>query len=155
MNTAQTWQTTCTNLDETSRLAEALGRSLRGGETVELLSDLGGGKTTFVRGLAKGAGSHDLVSSPSFTLMNQYETGGLTICHFDFYRLHEAGIMREELAEVIGDEHTVVVVEWADVVHDVLPAERLTIRIASTGETERQFELKYPAKLEYLLPAST
>jgi len=122
---------------------------------IELLSDLGGGKTTFVRGLATGAGSKDAVSSPSFTLVNQYRAGALTIYHFDFYRLHEAGIMRSELEEVIDDRQAAVVVEWADVVRDVLPSERLTIRIVPTGETARRFECTYPAKLSYLLPINT
>lgn len=122
---------------------------------IELLSDLGGGKTTFVRGLAAGAGSQDAVSSPSFTLMNQYQAGVLTICHFDFYRLHEAGVMRSELEEVIGDKQTVVVVEWADVVRDVLPANRLAVRIIPTGETARRFECTYPEEFSYLIPANT
>lgn len=137
------------------RLAEAVGRELRGGEVIELLSDLGGGKTSFVRGLAKGAGSADTVSSPSFTLMNQYRASKFTIYHFDFYRLPEAGIMRQELEEVAGDKQAVVIIEWADVVHDVLPAEHLTIQITSVGETARQFEFRCPEQLNYLLPANT
>jgi tRNA threonylcarbamoyladenosine biosynthesis protein TsaE len=155
MSTAQTWQTTCTNLDETLRLAAAIGRKLRGGEVIELLSDLGGGKTTFTRGLVEGAGSQDTVSSPSFTLMNQYQAGKLTIYHFDFYRLQEAGIMREELEEALSNKGAAVVVEWADVVQDVLPGERLTIKITSVGEMERRLEFSYLEKLNYLLPANT
>lgn len=137
------------------RLAAGVGRKLRGGEVIELVSDLGGGKTTVVRGLAEGAGSQDTVSSPSFTLMNQYQAGALTIYHFDFYRLHEAGVMRAELDEVLGDKQAVVVVEWADVVRDVLPTDRLTVRIIPTGETARRFECMYPEKFNYLLPTNT
>lgn len=155
MNTAQTWQTTCISLDETLQLAAAVGRKLRGGEVIELLSDLGGGKTTFVRGVAQGAGSEDVVSSPSFTLMNQYRAKKLTIYHFDFYRLHEAGIMREELEEVLSDKDAVVIVEWANVVHEVLPADRLSIRITAIGETERRLEFIFSEKYQYLLPANT
>src|ERR1700679_221405 len=113
MKTAREWQTTSTKPEETIGLAAAIGGRLRGGEVIELASDLGGGKTTFVRGLAQGAGSGDTVSSPSFTLTNQYEAGDLTIYHFDFYRLLEAGIVRDELAEVLADPQAVVVVEWA------------------------------------------
>ncbi|PIZ61832.1 tRNA (adenosine(37)-N6)-threonylcarbamoyltransferase complex ATPase subunit type 1 TsaE, partial [Candidatus Saccharibacteria bacterium CG_4_10_14_0_2_um_filter_52_9] len=89
---------------------------MRGGEVIVLTSDLGGGKTSFVRGLAAGMASHDLVHSPSFTLSNQYKAGDLTLCHFDFYRLNDPGIMRNELAEVLKDSQAVVAVEWADIV---------------------------------------
>ena len=146
-----TWQTTCENLEQTLALANALGHKLRGGEVIELVSDLGGGKTTFVRGLAAGMGSTDRVSSPSFTLTNQYQAGDLTLQHFDFYRLNEPGIMRDELAEVVADPKTVTVVEWAGIVDDVLPAERLTIGISATTETGRQFQLTYPNSLSYLV----
>lgn len=115
------------------------------------MSDLGGGKTTFVRGLAHGMGSADRVSSPSFTLTNQYQSDGLTLQHFDFYRLSEPGIMRDELSETIADPDSVTVVEWAGIVDDVLPADRLTIHITATGETSRQFQFRYPAALAYLL----
>jgi tRNA threonylcarbamoyladenosine biosynthesis protein TsaE len=132
-------------------LAHALGQKLRGGEVIELVSDLGGGKTTFVRGLAAGMGSTDRVSSPSFTLTNQYQAGDLTLQHFDFYRLSEPGIMRDELAEVLADPKMVTVVEWAGIVDEVLPAERLTIAITATTETGRELRFTYPNNLSYLV----
>jgi tRNA threonylcarbamoyladenosine biosynthesis protein TsaE len=128
---------------------------LRGGEVIELVSDLGGGKTTFVRGLARGMGSRDTVTSPSFTLSNHYSSDRLTLYHFDFYRLGEPGIMRDELAELLHDSKSVVVVEWADIVEDVLPADRLTIRINATGDESREFECEYPETLRYLVPINT
>lgn len=148
------WQTTSTSLESTARLAEAIGSRLKGGEIIELVSDLGGGKTTFVRGLAKGAGSIDKVASPSFTLSREYNVTGRTfhkIVHFDFYRLNEPGIVARELAEIVHDKE-VVVVEWADIVENVLPAGRLVIRIVTIGETEREFKFTYPAALQYLIP---
>jgi len=123
---------------------------LRGGEVVELVSDVGGGKTTFVRGLAKGMGSSDKVASPSFTLSREYRAGELTMFHFDFYRLNDPGIVANELAEVVGDPQAVVVVEWADIVEDVLPDERLTIHISSIDDTEREFRFSCPESLRYL-----
>ena len=128
---------------------------MRGGEVIELVSDLGGGKTSFVRGLAKGMGSHDAVRSPSFTLSNQYRAGGLTLHHFDFYRLAEPGIMKNELAEVLADPRAVVAVEWGDIVGDVLPAKRLTVHIKATAETVREFNFAYPDSLQYLTPINT
>lgn len=138
--------------DETLKLAFAVGRKLRGGETVELASDLGGGKTMFVRGLAEGIGSHDAVRSPSFTLSNEYRTKNLTLYHFDFYRLKEPGIMRDELAEALADPAAIVAVEWADLVEDVLPEKRLRIAIKVTGEESRELIFTYPESLAYLTP---
>jgi tRNA threonylcarbamoyladenosine biosynthesis protein TsaE len=155
MSTAQTWQTVSTNTAHTASLAEAIGAKLRGGEVIELASDLGGGKTTFVRSLVKGMGSTDNVASPTFTISREYQARGLTFYHFDFYRLPDAGLMANELAEVAGDPKAVVAVEWAGIVEDVLPAGRLRIEIVATGETERQFTFTYPEKLAYLLPRDT
>lgn len=155
MNTDATLQISATSLEQSLALAEVLGSACRGGEVIELISDLGGGKTTFVKGLARGIHSTDVVSSPSFTLSNVYAGTQLTIQHFDFYRLHEAGIMREELAEVMQDKTVITVVEWGDIVAEVLPAERLTIRILNTGESSRQFRFSAPESLKYLIKAMT
>jgi tRNA threonylcarbamoyladenosine biosynthesis protein TsaE len=155
MSTALTSETASTSLENTLELAARIGRKLRGGEVIELVSDLGGGKTAFVKGLAAGMGSTDQVSSPSFTINNIYKSGQLTLNHFDFYRLAEAGIMSEELREMVADPEAVVVVEWAGVVEDVLPAERLTITITATGENERQLKFSYPTALTYLFEDNT
>jgi tRNA threonylcarbamoyladenosine biosynthesis protein TsaE len=122
---------------------------------VELISDLGGGKTTFVRGLAQGLESQDPVRSPSFTLHNQYHGNGLTLHHFDFYRLFEPGEMRDELAEVLQDEQSIAVVEWGHIIQDVLPDDHIRIEIRATGEQTRHFRLTYPERLKYLLPINT
>lgn len=148
-----TWQTKSTSSEATEQLAEKLGKALKGGEVIELVSDLGGGKTTFVRGLARGAQSQDKVASPTFTISKVYETDKFEIHHFDFYRLHEAGIVADELAEVAGDPKVVVVVEWADVVQHVLPARRLTVSIKQTAEGSRQLNFECHPNLEYLLEA--
>ena len=118
---------------------------------IELVSDLGGGKTTFTKGLAKGIDSDDAVTSPTFTLNNIYRGSKLTIYHFDFYRLAEAGIMNEELAEVLRDSKAVTVVEWGDIVQDVLPQSKLTIHITASGETSRQYKINVAKDLHYLV----
>lgn len=125
---------------------------MHGGEVIELVSDLGGGKTAFVRGLARGLGSRDGVRSPSFTLSNQYRSDKLTLYHFDFYRLKEPGIMKDELAEVLTDPQAVTAVEWSELVKDVLPPDRLTVRIKVTGEDSRSLTFEYPDSLSYLIP---
>ncbi len=136
---------------ETEALAAQIGVRLRGGETIELVSDIGGGKTTFTRGLVRGAGSQDHVSSPTFTISNVYRAPKFSIGHFDFYRLGEAGIIEHSLHEAIDTKEDVTIVEWSDVVKHVLPKERLTIHIKSTGEESRELELEYPDSLKYLV----
>ena len=136
--------------EATETLGERVGAAVRGGEVIELVSDLGGGKTTFVRGLARGFGSTAHVSSPTFTISQEYKAGGRMLYHFDFYRLHEAGIMADELSEAAHDPSAVVVVEWGDIVADVLPADRITITIRAVTEHEREFIVSLPAKRQYL-----
>lgn len=129
-----------------------MGTKLRGGEVIALSSDLGGGKTAFVRGLAQGIGSPDHVSSPTFTLSREYQGQQLRLYHFDFYRLAEPGIMRQELAEVIAEPSAVVAIEWADIIEDVLPQTAIHIEIKRSGETGREFRLQLAESQEYLLP---
>lgn len=151
MNTVLTWQTESTSSVDTEQLAERLGQRLRGGEVIELISDLGGGKTTFVRGLARGADSDDKVASPTFTISKVYKTPKLDIHHFDFYRLQDAGLMQYELTDLTGDPRIVCVIEWGDVVQHVLPDDKLTITISRTGDETRTFEITYPESRSYLV----
>jgi tRNA threonylcarbamoyladenosine biosynthesis protein TsaE len=153
MSTPTIWQTTTTSPEETEQLAERLGRTLKGGEVIELVSDLGGGKTTFSRGLVRGLGSSDTVASPTFTISKVYDAGNLRVHHFDFYRLHEAGIIADELAEVAGDTHAVTLVEWADVVQHVLPADRLTVTISQTPGGDRTLHFSAPQPVQYMVEA--
>jgi tRNA threonylcarbamoyladenosine biosynthesis protein TsaE len=122
-----------------------LGKHLKAGEVIELRSDLGGGKTTFVTGLARGAGSHDRVSSPTFTLSRIYKAKNFDIHHFDFYRLNDPGILADQLAESLSHEN-VVVVEWADIVNQVLPDDRLSVQfeLRPQSSEERRVTFRYP-----------
>lgn len=106
-----------------------------------------------MRGLARGVGSHDVVGSPTFTLSREYAAPLFTITHFDFYRLSEAGIVADELAEVVGDSHYVTIVEWGDIVHDVLPSQRVTVSIAldAADEQARNIVIEYPGTHAYIL----
>lgn len=124
------------------QFGERLGSMLNGGEVIELVGDVGAGKTTFVRGLASGLGIEEAIQSPSFTINRVYDApNGMQLAHYDFYRLEQAGIMADELKEAIGDKRTIVIIEWADAVADVLPDDRLTIMIKPTGENERVVSL--------------
>lgn len=135
----------------TERLAELLGSRLKGGECIELVSDLGGGKTTFTRGLVKGAGSLDSVASPTFTISRVYSSPKFNIHHFDFYRLQDAGLAAYELEDLLSDSGIVIVVEWGGVVESVLPDKRMTIEIAQKGNGHRELRLVTPDDLKYLL----
>jgi tRNA threonylcarbamoyladenosine biosynthesis protein TsaE len=146
------WQTDLNDVEQTSELAHQIGEKLNGGEILQLVGDMGSGKTTFVKALAAGAGSKDHVSSPSFTISNQYKTKDLTIYHFDFHRLNEPGIMRSELAEIIKDDNAVVVIEWADIVEDVLPEDHLTIKFTPLSESSRRLQFSGVGKTTRLIP---
>lgn len=139
------------NAAATEALAERLALNLRGGEVIELVSDLGGGKTTFTRGLARGLGSSDRVASPTFTISKLYKGKDLEIAHFDFYRLADAGLMEHELHDYLTDPNIVTIVEWGDVVAHVLPEERVTIRLKRTSDQSRQLEISVPETLSYIM----
>ena len=105
---------------------------------IELISDLGGGKTTFVQGFAAGLGYRDAVTSPTFTLGNVYQlSSGLQIHHYDLYRLGEGGILADEIAEDIGDANIITIIEWAGVAEARLPPDRLRISFEVTADTQR------------------
>lgn len=151
MSIAKTLQISSPNSDATERLGEAIGVQLKGGEVLELISDVGGGKTTFTRGLARGAGSTDRVASPTFTVSKEYDTPNFSIAHYDFYRLNEPGIMAAELHETMQNPETVTVIEWSDIVAGVLPEKRLQIDFAQGGDDTRIITLSAPSELTYLM----
>ena len=123
---------------ETEAIAGELARTLEGGTVIALEGDLGAGKTQFVRGIVKGLGGEGRsVSSPTFVLLNVYDTGRLPVFHLDAYRVSG----REDF-EAIGfaelmDEGGVVVVEWPGRVEGALPAGRIDVRIVATGKRTR------------------
>lgn len=139
------------NAKQTETIASLIGSKLRGGEIIELVSDLGGGKTTFTRGLAAGAGSKDVVSSPTFTISRVYTTPRFAVHHFDFYRLPDAGLIAHEVEDLLGDEAVVLVVEWGGAVARVLPKNRVKIEITRTGDDSRSLTFEYPEEMSYLV----
>lgn len=129
---------TINSSDEMQDFGARLGAKLSGGEVIELVGDIGAGKTTFTKGLARGLGVSDDVQSPTFTISRIYETpSGIRLAHYDFYRLQDAGVMQMELAESVCDPQTITVIEWAKIVENVLPATALTIEIAPRDEMTR------------------
>lgn len=115
-----------------------IGALLCGGEIIELVGDVGAGKTTLAKGLAVGLGIEETLQSPSFTISRIYDSPEqLRLAHYDFYRLEDAGIMADELGETLQDPQTITLIEWAGIVKGILPADHLTMTITSPTEQSR------------------
>ncbi len=131
---------------ETFALGERVGRALAGGEVLLLDGPLGAGKTVFVKGLAAGLGIDvDEVTSPSFTLVNRYDGGRLTLYHLDLYRLPEgaAAAHAVDLEELLADVRAVVVVEWAERMGGYrLPPPVWRVALAGDGEEPRAISIR-------------
>lgn len=131
-----------TSEDDMKLFGARLGGLLRGGEIIELVGDVGAGKTTLTKGIATGLGIEETVQSPSFTISRVYDTpANLHLAHYDFYRLHDAGIMADELQETVNDPAMITIIEWADIVGGVLPDDRVTMAITASSETQRRIAL--------------
>lgn len=111
-----------TSPEETITIAENFAKNLKTGTTILLIGDIGSGKTTFVKGIAKAFGIPiEAVNSPSFTLMNKYIGNNISIYHYDFYRLSEEKDLEIlGLEETVGEEGSIVVIEWPTVGEKIL-----------------------------------
>jgi len=123
--------------EETEHIGERLGRRLRPGTVVAYHGGLGMGKTAFTRGLARGLGCAGRVTSPTFTIVNEYD-GATPLFHFDMYRLGSS----DELFDIGWEDYLtrggVCAVEWSERVDDAMPADTLWVDIArGTGESDR------------------
>ena len=115
-----------------------LGETLEAPLVLELLGDVGAGKTTLTRGIADGLGIKDPVTSPSFTISKEYQGKKYRLVHYDFYRLGDPGIMSEDLLDAISDSNTITIVEWGESIRDVLPDNRIKITITQIDENTRE-----------------
>jgi tRNA threonylcarbamoyladenosine biosynthesis protein TsaE len=132
------------SVEQTEAIAAALATQLQGGECLALHGDLGAGKTQFVRGLVRGLGGNArAVSSPTFVLLNVYDTGRLAVYHLDAYRVGGA-----EDFEALGfaellEQGGVVVVEWPERVSELLPGRRIDVHITAIAEGRRRLEIRF------------
>ena len=131
--------------DETISLGERLARELPSKCTVLLIGNLGAGKTTLAKGIVKGLGAAepDEVSSPTFTLIHEY---GSRVYHIDLYRLDNPSEVARIGLDEIFDRDAVVLVEWGERFPQLMPAERLEIRLTRSADDERDIEVR-PVKL--------
>ena len=121
---------------------EKFAKSLTAPQVIELLGDVGAGKTTFTRGLAKGLGVKAAVTSPSFTISKLYQGEKYQLAHYDFYRLEDPGLMSEDLEESIRDPNMITVVEWGESIRGVLPDNRKVVEIKYIDENSREINLR-------------
>lgn len=121
--------------EQTNSLGISLGKQLQQGDIICLTGDLGAGKTAFTKGIGEGLEIKEFITSPTYTIINEYE-GRIPLYHFDVYRLE--GV--EEMYELGYEEYFfgdgAVVVEWADIVKDIIPLERLWITIIRGKEED-------------------
>ena len=130
------------NLEDTEKFAQAMSKVLEQG-LICLYGDIGSGKTTFTKSLAKYLGITQKVTSPSFVILNEYHSGKISLYHFDLYRLEQEGVetILDELSEYTEKENAITLIEWAEFSSGNLPKERLEIKITYLDETKREFEI--------------
>lgn len=127
------------SLEETTEFAKRFASTLKSGDVVLLTGDLGAGKTTFVKAVAKELGFSGLVTSPTFTLLNEYNAK-FPIYHFDMYRLKSATEAIESgLDEILRGSEGVCFVEWPQKVAGILPEKSIMLDIKVLGQNSRQF----------------
>ena len=126
---------------QTEAVGEALGKILKPGAVIAYRGDLGAGKTAFTRGLAKGLGSNDPVTSPTYTIVNEYLGGRLPLFHFDMYRLGSS----DELFDIGWEDYLerggVCAVEWSENVADAME-DAIYVCIEKTGEESRRITIE-------------
>lgn len=137
---------TSTSFEQTMQIAEKIGQGIKFPCVISLKGDLGAGKTTFTKGLAKGLNITEDITSPTFTIMNEYNSSPFNLYHFDMYRLADM----EEAINLGFEEYFdlkllkgVVVVEWAENVEGLLPIKITEIELVKTGEESRDIIIEY------------
>jgi tRNA threonylcarbamoyladenosine biosynthesis protein TsaE len=129
--------------EDTIALGESLAAELPAKAVVLLIGNLGAGKTTLAKGIVQGfkAAQADDVSSPTFTLIHEY---GLGVYHIDLYRLDTASQVASLGLDEIFDRRAVVLIEWGERFPELMPEDRIEIRLRSTGENSREIEVRVP-----------
>ena len=120
-----------------------LGAGAKAGDVIALIGDLGTGKTTLTKYIAEGLGITEYITSPTFNIIKEYRSGRLPLFHFDVYRIADVDEMFEIGYEAYFFGDGVCVIEWADIVEEIIPEDALTIRISMGGsENERIYEIE-------------
>jgi tRNA threonylcarbamoyladenosine biosynthesis protein TsaE len=126
---------------ETETAGARLAANIRAGDVLALVGDLGAGKTQFVKGLARALGSHEVVTSPTFTLLHEYKGNSLPIYHFDFYRIENVAAVRAIGFDEVVFGNGVSIIEWADRFPDAIPARACWIKFEIVSEEQRRIAI--------------
>jgi len=121
------------NEEQAKLFGRELAEQLHPGSVIALIGGLGAGKTTLTKAIAEGLGIYDIITSPTFAIIQEYKGGRLPLYHFDVYRLSSSADMYDLGYEEYFFGEGVTVVEWADLVGDLIPADAITIRISFNG----------------------
>jgi tRNA threonylcarbamoyladenosine biosynthesis protein TsaE len=132
---------TSASVAETEAAGARVARKVKAGDVLALMGDLGSGKTQFVKGLVRGLGCAQVVTSPTFTLLHEYRGGPLPIYHFDFYRLENLAALRAIGFDEIVFGNGVSVIEWADRFAEAIPSHARWIKFAILAADQRQIDL--------------
>lgn len=124
-------------LKETEEFGEKLGSILKSGDIISLTGDLGAGKTTLTKSIGKGLGVEDYITSPTFTLINEYK-GRTNLYHFDVYRLEGSMDLYDLGFEEYIYSDGISIIEWGDKIEEALPKERINIRIEKGTELDER-----------------
>jgi tRNA threonylcarbamoyladenosine biosynthesis protein TsaE len=144
MNTGQEYISN--SVEETFAIGKELSATLKGGEVLALFGNLGAGKTAFVQGLAVGLGIKDCVNSPTFAIMKLYKVNKGIIkqfCHVDAYRLNIASELSDiGINDYINKLDTIIAIEWAEKVNNILPKKFIAIKLIASEENTRKITIK-------------
>jgi tRNA threonylcarbamoyladenosine biosynthesis protein TsaE len=127
--------------DETIKLGEKIAKALKAGDVVALSGQLGAGKTTLIQGVARGLGIKNYITSPTFTLINEFK-GRLSLYHVDLYRLNDIFEAEDIAIEEYFEKGGITVVEWAEKIKELLPKSAIKININVLGEEKRDIDIK-------------
>ncbi|MGO1479097.1 tRNA (adenosine(37)-N6)-threonylcarbamoyltransferase complex ATPase subunit type 1 TsaE [Senegalia sp. (in: firmicutes)] len=126
---------------ETEKLGEKIGKLLNSGDVICLDGDLGAGKTTLTKSIARGLEVEEYVTSPTFTIVNEYD-GRLHVNHFDVYRIADIDEMYDIGYEEYIYSESVSIIEWASNIGEILPDQRIEIYIETIDANSRKFNIK-------------
>lgn len=141
-------------IEETTKIGYHLGKLLNPGDVICLTGELGTGKTHITKGIAKGLGINDIITSPTFNIVNEYDSGKIKLNHFDVYRVQDP----EEIYAIGFDDYifsdAVSIIEWANYIEEILPKDFLHINIKKQldkGENYRKITIKsYGDRYNYI-----
>ncbi len=135
---------------ETMQFAETVGELLNGGDIILYAGGLGAGKTTFTRGLAMGMGLNDVVSSPTFAIVNEYKGKDITLYHFDMYRINSIEALETTGFYDYVSDNAVMAVEWPENIPEAFDgmAGIITVTIEYTGEETRKINIEGDARFD-------